>query len=667
MRLEIVNTGVAPTTGVYATPTPRLEPPAKELVAVLPSAAVLPTTSPRGMPVVMARDLCSVLERPSSHPSPERPPSQQFRRMPTSGRRPSTQQMPGPRTAQPQQLRPAVNGELPGWAPAVPEIPKLPLAAVQVPVSPRPATSAGMPASIRSSCAQTKSFFAALHEIPRRPTRSSSLPRESSGLQLFPGVPVALSSPRPASVSARVRPGGLQQHNQQQQHHHHQRAKSPPRALTARGAIHSDDTGADVLNQDIRWILFPRPTDKAVEGELRQAEAAPGLEPHDELLHALRRAPLLAGMSDAGLAALLRAGRVRHYPRYATLGREGTRCREFVVLLHGTVGVLSSREPSQAAATEGRGASFWPGALVTDVVRECSVGALTGCRVLALTRDDVAASAAVGEALASTPAWYQLQRAVALDALRALPFFGSRVEGARLEALSQLMSFVHFAPGEVIFEEGDFGATFYVLLQGRVVIRSTRPYAPHQLSAAAAAARPGEAPDESPDAAAQQERVLATYTEGVETPWFGEIAVWLTKPRCGTATAEVATRCLALGREHFETLLHLVPEFRPHLTRQAKYWKEISQRSSLNGAAQMEAQMQQTRTKAAIRWRSGGALGSSPVGGSKSRGLGPGRAKTADAWEKLVMGALIRHEKGVATPHHFVPSLSFLISDYNHR
>ena len=130
--------------------------------------------------------------------------------------------------------------------------------------------------------------------------------------------------------------------------------------------------------------------------------------------------------------------------------------------------------------------------------------------------------------------------------------------------------------------------------------------------------------------------------------------------------AEVATRCLALGREHFETLLQLAPEFRPHLTRQAKYWKEVSQRSSLNGP-QIEAQMQQARTKAAIRWRSGGALGShGPVGGSKNRGLSTGRAKTADAWEKLVIGALIRHEKGVATKTHFVPSLSFLISDYNH-
>ena len=92
----------------------------------------------------------------------------------------------------------------------------------------------------------------------------------------------------------------------------------------------------------------------------------------------LRKTPLLASLSDAALSALLRAGRVWHYPRYSSLGREGTRSAVLAVVLQGQVGVLSTR-PELSVAMEGRGASFWHGAVVTDVVRDCSVGASHRC------------------------------------------------------------------------------------------------------------------------------------------------------------------------------------------------------------------------------------------------------------------------------------------------
>ena len=57
---------------------------------------------------------------------------------------------------------------------------------------------------------------------------------------------------------------------------------------------------ADTLLADMRWILFPRPTDKAsaCQGE------APGLPPHDELLGVLRRPPLLAPLLRSARALL---------------------------------------------------------------------------------------------------------------------------------------------------------------------------------------------------------------------------------------------------------------------------------------------------------------------------------------------------------------------------
>ena len=57
----------------------------------------------------------------------------------------------------------------------------------------------------------------------------------------------------------------------------------------------------------------------------------------------LRKTPLLACLNDAALSALLRAGRVWHYPRYSSLGREGTRSAVLAVVLQGQVGVVSTR------------------------------------------------------------------------------------------------------------------------------------------------------------------------------------------------------------------------------------------------------------------------------------------------------------------------------------
>jgi hypothetical protein len=175
-------------------------------------------------------------------------------------------------------------------------------------------------------------------------------------------------------------------------------------------AAPSDEEEPLNLLADVQWILFPRATDKPLEsappprpphlrtmppvhsaasappsaprrrpaaGELLPTEA-PGLPGNEELLLTLRKTPLLASLSDAALSALLRAGRVWHYPRYSSLGREGTRSAVLAVVLQGQVGVLSTR-PEFSVAMEGRGASFWHGAIVTDVVRQRSVGASHRC------------------------------------------------------------------------------------------------------------------------------------------------------------------------------------------------------------------------------------------------------------------------------------------------
>ena len=79
----------------------------------------------------------------------------------------------------------------------------------------------------------------------------------------------------------------------------------------------------------------------------------------------------------------------------------------------------------------------------------------------------------------------------------------------------------------------------YILLQGQVAISAMSTVSDEPFAEA-------------------QPKLLMTYDEASDTPFFGELSLWLTKPRNGTAVAQAATRCLALPREHFESLLSLI-------------------------------------------------------------------------------------------------------------
>ena len=238
---------------------------------------------------------------------------------------------------------------------------------------------------------------------------------------------------------------------------------------------------------------------RTAAGELLPTEA-PGLPGNEELLLTLRKTPLLACLNDAALSALLRAGRVWQYPRYSSLGREGTRSAVLAVVLQGQVGVVSTR-PELSVTMEGRGASFWHGAIVTDVVRDrsggtsaplhactpqslhlctpaplhpllqvrdCSVGAWTECRVLTISRDELA-NCTEAELLMRSVVGTSLRRQVVLDALSTRPFFCEQPAN-KLDTLQPWLQPVHFEAGDTFYKEGDMGGTFYVLLHGRVQI-----------------------------------------------------------------------------------------------------------------------------------------------------------------------------------------------------
>ena len=168
-----------------------------------------------------------------------------------------------------------------------------------------------------------------------------------------------------------------------------------------------------------------------------------------------------------------------------------------------------------------------------------------------------------------------LHRQVVLDALSTRPFFGDQPPN-KLDTLQPFLYPQHFAAGDTFYKEGDMGGTFYLLLHGRV-----------QISAQISTIN-----DDGKEVS--RSKVLHTYSEASEMPWFGELAVWLNKPQGGTATALMHTCCLALRREDFERLNQLMPEFRSYLTKKAKFWKGITGQHTKDGHGVMqEAQLLQ--------------------------------------------------------------------------
>ena len=236
------------------------------------------------------------------------------------------------------------------------------------------------------------------------------------------------------------------------------------------------------LLDDMNWILFPQ-TDVYQPREL-----ASSLSPaqHADMIDVLMRVHLLRhiselqarcrpavnspclALSDARLFGPTSApqlsdlinsiGRIKIYPRYARLVHEGTVGSSCFIILSGQVVTVSTKVPGTNVL--GPGSTFGEGGLVTDVVRDASVGALTNCRVLLLERSALEHDAEhhpgrqrFATALQATPEWTELRHSVIVGMLDAIPFFSALV-ASRRAVLATLMEVVSFGVGETIFSEG---------------------------------------------------------------------------------------------------------------------------------------------------------------------------------------------------------------------
>jgi CRP-like cAMP-binding protein len=119
--------------------------------------------------------------------------------------------------------------------------------------------------------------------------------------------------------------------------------------------------------------------------------AAAGAGPGDEVVALLKRVPFLAGLDDAGFAAVWHAGEVRHARDGDVLVSELERGEDVFVLLEGraqvTVGTGSSREPAHVAWLEA-GAALGETAAFTGEVRSATVTARGPVTALVIDDDD---------------------------------------------------------------------------------------------------------------------------------------------------------------------------------------------------------------------------------------------------------------------------------------
>ncbi len=105
--------------------------------------------------------------------------------------------------------------------------------------------------------------------------------------------------------------------------------------------------------------------------------------------------------------------------------------------------------------------------------------------------------------------------------LKSAPVF-ERVSGEDLAALARVAEVETYAPGQVVFHEGDMGDALYVIVRGKV------------------------------DIASGGERLAALGLGEA----FGEMAVLDEVPRSATATAAEETEVLRIGSEEFYEILH---------------------------------------------------------------------------------------------------------------
>ena len=234
----------------------------------------------------------------------------------------------------------------------------------------------------------------------------------------------------------------------------------------------------------------------------------------EQIVGQLRKVKWFKTLPHKDLQSLYQRGRHRFFTRYSTILREGNEGAYFYVLLQGQVRCTSVVNGLNVVL--GAGSSFGEGALVTKVRREASVTALEDCYLLQFVAEDVADFAVdLGD----------VRSHVIALILEKVHFFRTLTHAQR-ESLSLFMDVEYFTAGMKVFDEGDDGDKFYIVIEGCV----------NMYKRAAVSGR---------------EELVADYATHDERPWFGELALWYRHPRL--PSCYVRARASRAGKHHADS------------------------------------------------------------------------------------------------------------------
>jgi len=196
--------------------------------------------------------------------------------------------------------------------------------------------------------------------------------------------------------------------------------------------------------------------------------------------------------------------------------------------LRGKVSVSSSKMADKSAGpivlTDG--ACFGEAGLVARVRREATVTAIADCLMLQLDACDV-------EDLNID--LVEMRIHVISQILEKANFFRSLTRLQR-DTLATIMDICYYPSEDIVFTEGELGTKFFIIIEGRVQMRKISPRSGNTVA-------------------------LAEYHTHDERPWFGELALWSTKPRAATAVCLEPTKLLVINAQHLQTFLDIVPTF----------------------------------------------------------------------------------------------------------
>jgi len=290
----------------------------------------------------------------------------------------------------------------------------------------------------------------------------------------------------------------------------------------------------------------------------------------------------------------------------------------------------------------GRGSAFGMHAVVTQMPRQESIQAITDCEVLMVPRDGIWRPKRLAEELSATVAWHELQKSVVAALLLRINFFKTLVTSKR-HSLSGLMQVQTFDAGELIFREGAESDRFFIFVDGCI------------------------------DMTIKSGKVLCRYTPEIMRPWFGELGVWLNRPRSCAAVAVEASRVLFVEQAQFDHFLSLVPNLRKRLKVETAEMLANESRQYLQAsvvpASPIKGPLQELPGDkslfAVIDTTSGLLPGKRSGGGDKAKG--EERSVNVDRWERLVSSVLAEKNKAEALLGRKTGNVSFRARDFKWR